>query len=101
MHLHLYLGNVEHSELWLIEPILSALTNNYLQQEFKHLEYVFHIQNGYPLWIIKQIMKEVKENKRLLVTAQNDTPLQNANNEKHTPLCCCLLEPKVTLSLNQ
>ena len=26
MHLHLYLGNVEHSELLLIEPILSALT---------------------------------------------------------------------------
>ena len=27
--------------------------NNYLQQELKHLERVFHIQNGYPLWIIK------------------------------------------------
>ena len=26
MHLHPYLGKVEHSELWLIEPILSALT---------------------------------------------------------------------------
>ena len=26
MHLHLYLGNVEQSELWLIEPMLSALT---------------------------------------------------------------------------
>ena len=24
MHLRLYLGNVEHSELWLIEPILST-----------------------------------------------------------------------------
>ena len=28
MHLHPYLGKVEHSELWLIEPILSALTIN-------------------------------------------------------------------------
>ena len=26
-------------------------------------------------------MKEVKENKRSLVTAQNDTPLQNTNND--------------------
>ena len=56
--------------------------NNYLQQELKHLERVFHIQNGYPLWIIKQIMKEVKQNKRSLVTAQNDTPLQNTNNDR-------------------
>ena len=49
--------------------------NNYLQQELKHLERVFHIQNSYPLWIIKQIMKEVKENKRPLITTQNDAPL--------------------------
>ena len=27
-------------------------------------------------------MKEVKENKGSLVTAQNDTPLQNTNNER-------------------
>ena len=26
MHLHLYPGNVEHLELWFIEPILSAPT---------------------------------------------------------------------------
>ena len=26
INLHLYLGNVEHSELWLAEPILSAPT---------------------------------------------------------------------------
>ena len=56
--------------------------NNYLQQELKHLERVFHIQNGYPLWIIKQIMKEVKENMISLVTPQNDTPLQNTNNDR-------------------
>ena len=28
-------------------------------------------------------MKEVKENKKLLVTAQNDTPLQNATNYRN------------------
>ena len=56
--------------------------NNYLQQELKYLERIFYIQNGYPLWIIKQIMKEVKENMRSLVTAQNDTPLQNTNNDR-------------------
>ena len=76
--------------------------NNYLQQELKHLECVFHTQHGYPLCRIKQIMKEVKENKRLLVTAQNDTPLQNTTNYRnYTPLCCRLLELKVTLCLNQ
>ena len=53
--------------------------NNYLQQELKHLERVFHTLNCYPLWIIKQIMKELKENKTPLVTAENDTPLQNTN----------------------
>ena len=37
--------------------------NSYLQHKLKQLELVFHIQNGYPLPIIKQIMKEVKENK--------------------------------------
>ena len=26
MHLHLYLGNMEHSELWLMEPVLSVPT---------------------------------------------------------------------------
>ena len=31
--------------------------NNYLQQEIKHLERVFHTQNGYPFWISKQIIK--------------------------------------------
>ena len=56
--------------------------NNYFKQELKHLERVFHIQNWYPLWIIKQIVKEVKENKRSLVTAQNDTPLQNNDNDR-------------------
>ena len=75
--------------------------NNYLQQELKHLEPVFHIQNGYPLWIIKHIMEEVKENKRSLVPAQNDTPLQKTNNDrKMLPLCCRLLEPRLTLCLN-
>ena len=56
--------------------------NNYLQQELKHLEHAFHIQNGNPLRIIKQILKEVKENKRPLVTAQNDAPLQNTNKDR-------------------
>ena len=56
--------------------------NNYLQQELKHLERIFHTQNGNPLRIIKQILKEVKENKGPLVTAQNDAPLQNTNKDR-------------------
>ena len=30
--------------------------NKYLQQELKHLQRVFHTQNGYPMWIIKPVM---------------------------------------------
>ena len=56
--------------------------NNYLQQELKHLERIFQTQNGNPLRIIKQILKEVKENKRPLVTAQNDATLQNISKDR-------------------
>ena len=34
------------------------------------------------MWIIKQITKEVKENKRSLVNAQNDAPVQNNDNDR-------------------
>ena len=56
--------------------------NNYLKQELKHLECAFDTQSGYPMWTYKQIMKEVKESKRPLVTAQNYAPLQNTNNDR-------------------
>ena len=49
--------------------------NNYLQQELKHLECIFDNYNGYSLWVIKQIMTEIKEYKRSLVSIQNDAPL--------------------------
>ena len=76
--------------------------NNYLQQELKHLERLFHTQNGYPLWIIKQVMKEVKENKRSLVTVQNDAPLQNTNSDRKIHSLMLLFAGlKVTLCLNQ
>ena len=48
--------------------------NNYLQQELKHLQHEFHTQIGYTMWIIKQIMKEAKENKMALVTTQIGAP---------------------------
>ena len=56
--------------------------NNYLQQKLKHLQHVFHTQNGYPVWVIKEIMNNVKENKRTLLITQIDIPLQNTNNNK-------------------
>ena len=34
------------------------------------------------MWIIKQIVKEVKGNKRPLVTTQTNVPLQTTNNER-------------------
>lgn len=32
----------------------------YLNEELEHLQNVDHIQNGYPIWLIKQIMKEIR-----------------------------------------
>ena len=62
--------------------------NNYLQQKVKHLERVFHIQNDYRMWIIRQIIKDVKENKRTLLSTQIDAPLKTLSmTEKYTPLC--------------
>ena len=81
-HLHLYLGNVNHSELWLIEPYIICSNNNYLRQELRHLQHVFHTQNCYPMWVIKQIMKKIKENSRALVATQIDTALQKTSNDK-------------------
>ena len=55
--------------------------NNYLQQKSKYLVRLFNAQNGYPLRIIKQIMKEVRGSKRSLVATQSEIPLQNSNND--------------------
>ena len=57
--------------------------NKYLQQELKHLQRIFHTQNGYPMWIIELVMKKVKENNRTLVTTQIDAPLHNTKNDKN------------------
>ena len=63
---------------------ITCSDNNYLHQELKHIQRVFHTQNGYPMWIIKPVMKKVKESKRILVTTQIDAPLQNTNLDKNT-----------------
>ena len=70
MHLCLYLGNVENSEIGPIPP-----NNSYLQPELKHIQNVLNIYNDFPMWIIKQIMKEVKERQKTLVTTHIGTPL--------------------------
>ena len=54
MHLHLYPGNMEHSEFWLIGPILSApkiiiYSMNSTFSSVKYLQYGFHTKNGYPM----------------------------------------------------
>lgn len=38
---------------------ITCFKNNYLQQKLKNLHHMFHTQNDYQVWIIKQIMKEV------------------------------------------
>ena len=35
------------------------------------------------MWIIKPVMKKVKENNWILVTIQIDAPLQNTKNDKN------------------
>ena len=32
--------------------------SEYLNGELEHLQNVYHTQNGYPIWLIKQIMKK-------------------------------------------
>lgn len=32
--------------------------SEYLNEELEHLQNVYHTQNGYPIWLIKQIMKK-------------------------------------------
>ena len=63
---------------------ITCSDNNYLHQELKHIQRVFHTQNGYPMWIIKPVMKKVKESKRILVTTQIEAPLQNTKLDKNT-----------------
>ena len=47
-------------------------------------------------------MKEVNENKKILVTKQVDVPLQTLTvTEKYIPFCYRLLELQVTLCLNE
>ena len=77
--------------------------NNYLQQELKHIQRVFHTQNGCPMLIIKPAMKKVKQNKMKLVNTQIEARLQNSNNARNTlpyvGVCWNLREKYATLKI--
>ena len=61
-HFHLLVGKEEH-----FVPNNRAYTvcsnEALLKKELQHIENVFKNKNGYPTWVIKQILKEVKENR--------------------------------------
>ena len=59
-----------------------------LQQELKHIQRAFHIQNCYPMGVIKPVSKKVKQNKMILANTQIDAPLQTTNNVRTYVAVC-------------
>ena len=57
-----------------------------LEKELKHLKNAFHETNGYPLWIINQVMETVKETTNTENISTNQLDILEANNDKLHPL---------------
>ena len=75
-----------------------------LEKELKHLKNTFHKKNGYPLWMINQVMETVKETINTETISTNQLGTLEANNEKlHslTLLYYHTLVQNVKISLNQ
>ena len=53
-----------------------------LEKELKHLKNTFHKKNGYPLWMINQVMETVKETINTETISTNQLGTLEANNDK-------------------
>ena len=53
-----------------------------LEKELKHLKNTFHKKNGYPLWMINQVMETVKETINTETISTNQLDTLEANNDK-------------------
>ena len=53
-----------------------------VEKELKHLKNTFHKKNGYPLWMINQVMETVKETINAETVSTNQLGILEANNDK-------------------
>ena len=53
-----------------------------VEKELKHLKNTFHKKNGYPLWMINQVMETVKETINTETISTNQLGTLEANNDK-------------------
>ena len=65
-----------------------------LEKELKHLKSTFHKKNGYPLWMINQVMETVKETTKIENISTNQLDILEANNDKLHPLILPYAGPK-------
>ena len=52
------------------------------EKELKHLENTFHKKNGYPLWMIYQVLETIKETINTETISANQLGTLEANNDK-------------------
>ena len=65
-----------------------------LEKELKHLKNSFHKKNGYPMWMINQVMEKVKETNNTETTSANELDTLEENNDKLHSLILPYAGPK-------
>ena len=65
-----------------------------LEKELEHIKNVFHKKNGYPLWMINQVMETVKETINTKNISTNQLDILEANNDKSCSLILPYAGPK-------
>ena len=76
---------------WTLKSLISRVymicsNQSLLEKELKHLKNIFHKKNGYPLWMINQVMERVKETTNIENVSTNQLDILEANNDKLHPL---------------
>ena len=60
-------------------------TKNLMKEEINHLEKVFKEKNGYPIWVIKPVIEEVRnDNENETIDRQRKNTESNAENNSTT-----------------
>ena len=72
-----------------------------LEKELKYLKNAFRKKNGYPLWMINQVMETVKETTIVGNISTNQLDILEANNDKLPLLYYHTLVRRVIMLLNQ
>ena len=65
-----------------------------LEKELKHLKNAFNKKNGWPLWMINQVMETVKETTNIENISTNQLDILEANNDKLHSLILPYTGPK-------